>query len=128
MHSIRAVVLLAFALSLFAAEKPPDPTPRDWKTGTLLSQIIAWGRLRGFIIDSDGCRTGAFVPTQCYAYRVEWPALGGWRRPNVTIQGPIQYFLEKRTFYILDDDKREFKMALTVKLLHPPNYSIKASQ
>jgi hypothetical protein len=55
-----------------------------------------------------------------YAFIVACPV--GWRRqPNVTSNGPIRYALEKGKFYLLDDDGREFKMAVIQKeLLTPP--------
>jgi hypothetical protein len=44
------------------------------------------------------------------------------RVPNVTVHGPIKYTIEDGTFYILDEDRREFKATVLEKALlqQPP--------
>jgi hypothetical protein len=40
--------------------------------------------------------------------------------PNVTVHGPIKYALEDGTFYLLDEDGREFKATVLEKALLQP--------
>ncbi len=39
--------------------------------------------------------------------------------PNVTVNGPVKYAMEKGKFYLLDDDGKEWEMTVLEKLLLP---------
>lgn len=109
------LLLTPFTIGFLVFAKPP--ADHTWKIGTVQEQEhhktpgdgflvmpMPWERLR---IVGDG-----------YAYDVarETP----WRKPNVTINGPIKYAIEPGgKFYITDDDQRVFEMKLQRKTLLP---------
>jgi len=44
-----------------------------------------------------------------------------WRNhsPNVTVNGPVKYTMEKGKFYLLDEDGKEWQMTVLEKALLP---------
>lgn len=63
--------------------------------------------LQGYRIEGNG-----------YSFMVSIDVTRG-KVPNVTVHGPIKYALEDGTFYLLDEDGREFKAKVLEKALLP---------
>ena len=53
-----------------------------------------------------------------YSFMVSCDIIRG-KVPNVTVHGPVKYALEDGTFYLLDEDGREFKATALEKALLP---------
>jgi len=72
---------------------------------------------QGFTIRGEGHRFMVTCPVRPKTL------LAPARMPNVTVNGPIKYALEKGKFYLLDDDGREFQATVLEKalLLPPPD-------
>jgi hypothetical protein len=45
--------------------------------------------------------------------------------PNVTVNGPVKYAMEKGRFYLLDDDDKEWEMTVLEKALIAPPTPLK---
>jgi hypothetical protein len=119
-----ALALLVASAALFAAAK------RDWKVGTLTETAHAreteppstnvyvnsrpnltlnrrpstW---EGFQIEGDGMR----FQVMC--------VVGPNHTPNVTVNGPVKFAMEKGKFYVLDEDGKEWEMTVIEKALIP---------
>jgi hypothetical protein len=132
-----AIVLCA--ISGFAA------APRDWKTGTLVETVqksfSTGGGSMAIAQNNSGSYAGAAanaamasavaanaprtwlmqrftIEGSGYRYKVKCRI--GKHGPNVTVNGPIKYAMEKGNFYILDEDGKQFEMTVMEKALMPP--------
>jgi len=129
-----AGVLIAFlCLSTFAHADKKD---RDWKTGKVLDTESASFRTYGGSttqgrINPDGTYSSSTTPATWnhkkyvfviegdeYIYVVSHVLSWRWsKEAQVTINGPIKYAVEKKNFYLLDENNREFKMKIEKKIL-----------
>jgi hypothetical protein len=88
-----------------------DPEPRDVTINNNLGPGPTLVRRRGPLTWQE-----FRIEDGDYRYVVRCP-LGAYRTPNVTVNGPIKYAMEKGRFYILDEDGKEWEMAVLEKAL-----------
>ena|ERR1051325_3687255 len=101
------VLVLGLATALAAKDQ------RSWQPGTLLVEATT--------PVSDDARYFAFQEMKVYGdgylFTLSHGIVRFTRPPNITVNGPIKYAIEKGRFYILDEDGREFRMTLHQKAL-----------
>lgn len=112
------------------------PKPRDWKTGTLEETVRTSASTQGPHVMVMGPGTQAAAAAMAsqprtkvvqgyriegngYSFMVACDIIRG-KVPNVTVHGPIKYAITDGTFYLLDEDGREFKATVLEKALLPP--------
>jgi hypothetical protein len=127
-----SVLLLLLATATLAAGKHENDL--DWKKGTLIATqhtremagassghpypdigpfrppvntSLAYRTWQQFTIEGEGY---SYVVV-CLIYRKH--------TPNVTVNGPIHYAMDKGKFYMLDDDGKYFEMTVLEKALPP---------
>lgn len=124
----KAFLIAVVALSLFAAKKG-----HDWKTGTLQEVAHVGGVVQSPPTFSIGgaAATAAAMATlhpkvvHWQGYRIEgngyrfliYCDVSNGKVPNVTVHGPVKYALEDGTFFMLDEDGREFRATVLEKAL-----------
>lgn len=136
-----AIVLCA--VSTFAA------APRDWKTGTLVetaqTRVSTGGGPTAIAQSNSGTDANPAMAAAANAAMAaavaanaprSWVVQGfaiegngyrymvkcriGKHGPNVTVNGPIKYAMEKGNFYVLDEDGKQFEMTVMEKILMSP--------
>lgn len=133
-----AIVLCA--VSAFAA------APRDWKTGTLVettqTRVSTGGGPTAIAQSNSGSSANDAAASAAMAAAVAANAPRSWivqgfaiegngyrylvkcrigkHGPNVTVNGPIKYAMEKGKFYVLDEDGKQFEMTVMEKILMLP--------
>jgi hypothetical protein len=125
----KLLLVLGFAAAAIAAAPK-----RDWKTGTLTQTAFATQDVGAHATAMSFPEWGSYAPSMSMAtarriqqtyegFRIETVdylfvvacRFGPRHRPNVTVNGPIKYAIEKGRFYILDGDGREFEMLVLQK-------------
>jgi hypothetical protein len=122
-------IVLATSATLFAAK-----AQRDWKVGTLLEtdhvrEPQQPASTNVYVSPSPYPNLNFNrVPTTWQGFRIEG---NGYRllvmcpvrrnhTPNVTVNGPLKYSMDKGKFYLLDEDGKEWEMTVLEKALIPP--------
>lgn len=119
-------VLLAIPALTFAAKIPADV----WQSGTLKDSSETWHtRGGGAITGNQYGLHGAMgnheypivqytIETAAYVYEVNLVLVNDRaKRPSLTVNGPIQFAIEKSIFYIKDDQGKQYKLILDKKTL-----------
>ncbi len=128
-------VLSVIAVSLLVAYYGQAATAkRDWKVGTLMETAHAREpEPQSIVVNNNLGPHAPFIPQRIprtwQAFRIEG---NGYRynvmcqvrpnhSPNVTVNGPLKYAMEKGKFYLLDEDDKEWEMTVLEKaLILPP--------
>lgn len=129
--SIAVIVLLCLSALVHA-----DKKERDWKTGKVLdtdstSFTTHGGSTTQGQINPDGTYSSSTTPATWkhkkyvfviegdeYTYVVSHVLSWRWSKEvQVTVNGPIKYAIEKKDFYLLDENNREFKLRIEKKIL-----------
>src|SRR5579872_6079301 len=132
--------IVAISLSAFAGQKK-----RNWQTGKVLDSqrqryfagTVGSGSTSGTVDGDSGTFRGQTDNSSTAVYRVfETFVIEGdqyvylaqerlrWRwskAANVTVNGPVQYAVEKRKLYVLDEDGKEHEMEIIKKTLRLPD-------
>jgi hypothetical protein len=121
--------LMSFA-SLPAAHTAPKPAvQRNWETGKLIDtqQSRALAGFTGNKTSFGVYGNVAYRVTQNYmiegpkyTYFCEEPIRWRWSKPaNLTVNGPVQYAVDKNKLYVLDEDSKEHTLKIMRKELKP---------
>lgn len=123
-------------VALVASGLVAVPKSRDWKTGTLEETVrtsTAVPRSHTFALGASPRAAADALASQPQTVVVQGYRITGngysflvscdirrGKVPNVTVHGAIKYALVDGTFYLLDEDGREFKATVLEKALLPP--------
>jgi hypothetical protein len=111
------------------------PAKRDWQTGTLAETAtressggptaIALNNaspvaaiMAAAAANSRMIWQGFRIQDKGYSFMVMCPVRPK-HTPNVTVNGPVKYAMEKGKFYLLDEDGKEWEMTVLEKALVP---------
>jgi len=130
-YSIALIAILSISTLAFAGKKE-----RQWKTGKLVDSANETFTRHGGTntqghVNSDGTYTAGtsqvswehekFIFTirgDDMIYVVSHVISFRWsKKVELTVNGPVKYAVEKRDFYLVDENGREFKMKIEKKIL-----------
>jgi hypothetical protein len=81
-----------------------------YQGSTNSSQTALYKVYETFLIEGD---TYAYVAQE----RLRWK----WSKPaNLTVNGPVEYAVEKQKLFVIDDDGKEHEMEIVKKILRQP--------